>query len=176
MWSTVSLRLPLLLAIAFIGAAVDVQAEDASQIYVRSQKLEAAGNYDAAMIEAQKFEATTRLREGTEGTSYGLALAAMASILHNQGRYADAEALSKRALTIFEKRTSPENMNVARALDDLAEIYGSQSRYSEAEPLHKQALAIYERLGPNSVSRPDPFQYVMALLSARPLRRGGAVE
>ena len=66
-----------------------------------------------------------------------------------QGRYAEAEPLSKRALAISEKALGPEHPDVAVALNNLAAIYRAQGRYAEAEPLYKRALAIGEKtLGP----------------------------
>ena len=61
-----------------------------------------------------------------------------------QGRYADAEPLYKRALTIREKALGPDHPNVAVSLNNLAGLYQTQGRYAEAEPLYKQSLAINE--------------------------------
>ena len=50
-----------------------------------------------------------------------------------QRRYADAEPLEKRALSIWEKVYGPRHARVARGLDNLAWLYGHQKRYAEAE-------------------------------------------
>ncbi len=67
-----------------------------------------------------------------------------------QGRYAEAEPLTKRSLTIYEKALGPEHPNVASGLNNLALLYKAQGRYAEAEPLFKRALVIQEKaLGPD---------------------------
>jgi CHAT domain-containing protein/tetratricopeptide (TPR) repeat protein len=67
-----------------------------------------------------------------------------------QGRYAEAEALRQRALTIDEKALGPDHPDVGKDLNNLASLYVAQGRYAEAEPLYKRALAIDEKaLGPD---------------------------
>ena len=62
-----------------------------------------------------------------------------------QGKYADAEALYKRALAIREKALGANHPDVARTLDNLAIVYWAQGKYAEAEGLYKRALAIREK-------------------------------
>jgi tetratricopeptide (TPR) repeat protein len=69
----------------------------------------------------------------------------LADALHDQGQYAEAEALHKRALKIKEK-AGVEDESLSTSLHNLAAIYQDQGRYSEAEPLYKKALAIRERV------------------------------
>ena len=74
----------------------------------------------------------------------------LAALYADQGRYADAEPLYKRALAIREKALGPDHPDVATSLNNLAELYRDQGRYADAEPLYKRALAIYEKaLGPD---------------------------
>ena len=71
-----------------------------------------------------------------------------------QGRYAEAEPLHKRALSIREKALGPKHADLATSLNDLAELYRAQGHYADAELLFKRALAIWEMaLGPNHPSR-----------------------
>ena len=78
------------------------------------------------------------------------ALNDLAELYHDQGRYADAEPLFKRALTIREKALGPDHPDVATTLNNLAELYHDQGRYADAEPLYKRSLAILEKaLGPD---------------------------
>ena len=58
-----------------------------------------------------------------------------------EGRYADAEPLYKRALAIREKALGPDHPDVAQSLNNLADLYTAQGRYTDAEPLYKRALA-----------------------------------
>jgi tetratricopeptide (TPR) repeat protein len=74
----------------------------------------------------------------------------LASVYQDLGKYADAEVIFKRALTIKEKALGPNHPDVATNLDNLAVLYSDQGRYADAEPLSKRALAIREKaLGPN---------------------------
>ena len=74
----------------------------------------------------------------------------LASIYFLQGKFAEAEPLYKRSLTIWEKALGPDHPNVAASLNNLAELYYDQGKYSEAEPLFNRSLAIRERaLGPD---------------------------
>ncbi len=60
----------------------------------------------------------------------------------SQGRYAEAEPLYKRALSIREKALGLEHPDVAQSLN-------TRGRHAEDDPLHKCSLAIGEKaLGP----------------------------
>ena len=93
----------------------------------------------------------------------------------DQGRYAEAEPLYKRALAIREKALGPDHPDVA-GLNNLAELYDKQGRYAEAEPLYKRALAIDEKaLGPDHPDVATALNNLAELYrDAGPLRRGRA--
>src|SRR5262249_45834129 len=77
----------------------------------------------------------------------------LAKTYHDQGRYAEAEPLYKRALAVAEKALGPEHPEVGLRLNNLATLYSAQGRYAEAAPLLKRALAIDEKaLGPEHPS------------------------
>jgi tetratricopeptide (TPR) repeat protein len=66
--------------------------------------------------------------------------------LHNvQGRYAEAEPLYLRSLTIREQQLGIDHPDVATSLNNLAELCYWQGRYAEAEPLYTQSLMIREQ-------------------------------
>src|SRR5262249_11303386 len=68
-------------------------------------------------------------------------------------RYAEAEPLYKRALTIDEKALGQEHPDVAIALNNLAMLYVRRGRNAEADPFFKRAIAIDEKgLGPDHPS------------------------
>ena len=71
-------------------------------------------------------------------------LGQLAQLYSAQGRYAEAEALIRRTLAIFEKALGPDHPEVGAYLNDLATVYSAQSRYTDAEPLLKRALTITE--------------------------------
>jgi tetratricopeptide (TPR) repeat protein len=77
-------------------------------------------------------------------------LGTLAALYFKQARYAEAEPLMKRSLTILEKGLGPEHPAVAPSLNNLAMLYRTESRYAEAEPLFKRSLEIGEKaLGPD---------------------------
>ena len=123
----------LLLLIA-MGPAV-AQHVDVAAIYKRWQELFEGGNYPAALVEAQRYEAEVKAQFGINHPNYATSLDALAVLYKNQARYADAEPLYKRALAITEKALDPDNPTVGAALNNLAELYEDQGRYPEAEPL-----------------------------------------
>ena len=73
------------------------------------------------------------------------ALNNLAEVYREQGRYADAEGLHKRALAIREKALGQDHPEVAGTLNNLANEYKNQGRYADAEGLYKRALAIREK-------------------------------
>lgn len=74
----------------------------------------------------------------------------LAGLYVDQGQYAQAEPLFRRALAINEKSLGPDHPAVAKSVNSLAVLYTNQGQYTQAEPLYKRALAIREKtLGPN---------------------------
>ena len=74
----------------------------------------------------------------------------LGEVLGKKGRYAEAEALLKRALEIREQALGPYHPNVAQSLNELAAIYQFRGQYAKAEPFYNRALAIWEKvLGPD---------------------------
>lgn len=76
----------------------------------------------------------------------------LARAYHIHQKYADAEALYRRALSLQEAINGPEHKSVASRLTDLATLYYAQpERRGEAEPLMIRALEIQEEsIGPDS--------------------------
>src|SRR5262245_16834856 len=149
--------------IAFAAAPTGAQGADIDAIVQRFQKFYGAGNYDAALIEAQKLEAAVKTRDGPKSTRYAIALHTLAQVYQSQGKYAEAEPLYQRTLAINEKALGRNHPDVATTLNNLADLYRSQGKYAEAEPLFERSLAIREKaLGP---SHPDVAQTLHNLAS-----------
>jgi tetratricopeptide (TPR) repeat protein len=73
----------------------------------------------------------------------------LGNLYQQQGKYAEAEPLYQRALSIWEQQWGPENLNVAWPLTSLGDLNYQQGKYAEAEPLLQHALHIREQtLGP----------------------------
>ncbi len=131
------------MVIAMAPAAA--QQDDLNAIEKRFNQFYAAGDYPAALMEAQKLEVTVQARFGVNHANYGAALNKLAVVYRAQGKYADAEGLYKRALTIKEKALGAGHPSVALTLNNLANLYDVQGKYADAESLHKRALAIREK-------------------------------
>jgi tetratricopeptide (TPR) repeat protein len=56
-----------------------------------------------------------------------------------QGKYAEAEPLFKRALAILEEKLGKNHPGVATTLNNLATVYSDQGKYADAEGLIKRA-------------------------------------
>ncbi len=95
-------------------------------------------------------------REEILGKEY-VEVARLAGFYHAQGRYAEAEPLYQRALTISEKALGPDHPNttgfertwkqegVATALENYAVLLRATNRADEAEELEVRAAAILAR-------------------------------
>ena len=134
----------VIVVIAMAPAAA--QQTDLNAILRRSNELHAAGNYPAALVEAQKLEAAVKARFGEKHAIYAMALINLAHVYQSQSNYGEAEGLYRRALTITEKALGENHPDVAMALNNLAAVYSQQGKYAEAEGLFKRALAIREKV------------------------------
>ena len=155
----------------------------ASEPLIRARYLAAGGT--AAITAGTYPHAGTALTEALrirekllppDHIDIGTSLNNLAVLYRAQGRYAEAEPLSKRVLAILEKALGPEHPDVATGQNNLAVLYQAQGRYAEAEPLYKRALAISEKaLGLEHLDVALRLQQPRcALPSARPLCRGRA--
>jgi tetratricopeptide (TPR) repeat protein len=109
------------------------KGDDLAAIHKRFQELYAARNYNAALVEAQKFEAAVKARLGTSHQNYGTALDESGDVYEAQGKRDEAEALYKQALTVYEKVRGVSQLNVANTLDNLGKVNQRQGKYAEAE-------------------------------------------
>src|SRR5262245_32631766 len=76
--------------------------------------------------------------------NFGQNLNFRGQLYRSQGRYAEAEAEFKQAVSIVEKSGGPAHPDLSLALSSLAQLYGDQGRYLEAEAVYQRALAIRE--------------------------------
>lgn len=61
------------------------------------------------------------------------------------GDYQKAIDLGTSALSVIEKKFTPEHPNAAAMLINLATLYKAQTRYAQADEFYKKALEIYEK-------------------------------
>ena len=77
----------------------------------------------------------------------------LAALLMNQGKYAEAEVLYRRALKGQEETLGPAHPSTLATVGNLAGLLMYQAKYDEAEALYRRALKGQEEaLGP---SHPD---------------------
>jgi TonB family protein len=115
-----------------------------------SQELYRTGNYQHALVLAEKALEVAEKAVGPNHPSVATSLNILAALHYAQGRYVQAEPLYKRSLAIREKILGPDHPEVAATLNNLAALYQTQGKYVQAEPLYKRSLAIREKsLGPD---------------------------
>ena len=111
------------------------------QAYQKGNYPQAERHWKAGLEEAKEF--------GSEDPRLATSLNNLALLYKIQGKYAEAEPLYQRSLTIREKVLGPEHPNVALSLNNLAALYQAQGKYAEAVPLFQRSLTILEKvLGP----------------------------
>jgi len=72
-----------------------------------------------------------------------LTLNNLANCLRQQGRYADAEPLYKRAITAKEKQVGMKHMDLAILLENYAKLLRLAGRPEEAAKIDSRVRAIY---------------------------------
>jgi tetratricopeptide (TPR) repeat protein len=86
---------------------------------------------------------------GPEDPRLAATLHTLAILYHTQSKYAQAEPLYQRVLTLLEQTIGPDHPTLATTLNNLAVVYEAQDKYAEAAPLYQRALVLIERtLGP----------------------------
>jgi CHAT domain-containing protein/Tfp pilus assembly protein PilF len=143
----------LVLAVTAMASAplrAVAQPIDVAAAQKRFQDLYAAGDYAAALAEAQKTEAAAK-RGGTNNFAYVSALNDLARAHQALGRYAEAAAMFKQVLATLQSNLPPTDPRLAQPLANLATVYLLQANPGEAEKLYKRALDISTKAqgGPN---------------------------
>ncbi|KIW17568.1 hypothetical protein PV08_04763 [Exophiala spinifera] len=96
----------------------------------------------------------------------------MATVLHYQGKYEDAEAMIRRVLAGRERELGENHPFTLTSVSNLAEVLRSRGKYEEAEAMSRRALAGHEKgLG---ADHPDTLMSVSNL--AVVLRNQGKYE
>ena len=70
----------------------------------------------------------------------------LAASLFDQGNYAEAGTLIRKALAIYRRALGEDHPDTATSYDNLTVILHHQGKYAEAEPLHRKALDIRRRV------------------------------
>ena len=81
-------------------------------------------------------------RSGTTDLAAATTLYNLAILRRQQGEFAEAEQLYRRALAIRERDQGPTHADVAVILNNLAGLEAAQGNYAAAQPLLERALTI----------------------------------
>jgi CHAT domain-containing protein/lipopolysaccharide biosynthesis regulator YciM len=142
-WRSGLLAFVVVLVVAMIWAPLPGAAQqiDVAAAQKRFQDLYAAGNYSAALAEAQRNEAAAK-RGGTNNFAYVSALNDLARAHQALGRYGEAASMFKQVVGTLQRNLPPTDIRLAQPLANLATVYLLQGNSGEAEKLYKQALNI----------------------------------
>jgi tetratricopeptide (TPR) repeat protein len=80
----------------------------------------------------------------TSSPDLGASLNNLAELYRVTRRYAEAELLYARSISIKEEQLGANHPSTATSLNNLASLYESIGKYAEAEPLYLRSLAISE--------------------------------
>ncbi len=144
----VRLIVPFLLVLVTIGGSGAAPAHAAGRSAVAVEKSFRAyfnaGNYAAALAEAQTLAPMIGTQSGERSVNYAIALSHLAECYMNLDRYGEAEPMFQQAIAIVDALPSP-NRNLAVALRaELGGNYELMGRLNEAETLLRQALALLD--------------------------------
>jgi CHAT domain-containing protein/tetratricopeptide (TPR) repeat protein len=126
-------------------AVRDAALTEAQGLFDTARDLRQKGQFDAALIAAERALALREKVIGEEDVSIADALHLVADVLDDLGRYGQAEPLNVRALQVRERLLGPEHPDVARSLFNLGWIAKAKSDFTTAEALYYRALAIQEK-------------------------------
>jgi len=98
---------PIVLATLFLVIAAPMQmraqgTDDLAPLREQVRQLRGQGKYTEAIPIAERYVALARNKHGENHAVFALAISWLASVYKDQGRYAEAEPLYKRALAIDE--------------------------------------------------------------------------
>ena len=148
-WRRALIAAALIAAGAILGVAIMPFVYDGAPPYLaylnwRCESRESAYDYPKAQKScAIAIEQSERMAPGSK--EHTRSLSNLAWVYYDQGKYADAESLFKRALALRENALGPEHEYVSVSLQNLADVYERQGRYADAENAIKRETAIDEK-------------------------------
>jgi CHAT domain-containing protein/tetratricopeptide (TPR) repeat protein len=132
-----------------VVAALALQPAVAQPSQQRFQELFSAGDYSAALIEAQKNEAAAR-RAGTNNINYVSALNDLARANFQLGHYTEAVKMFRQVVDALQRNIPANDPRLLQAKNNLADVFLKLTRYGEAEKLYKQTLDVMSQTLPAS--------------------------
>jgi CHAT domain-containing protein/tetratricopeptide (TPR) repeat protein len=143
LFSIVSLVLAAAISLAAPALA---RGSDAAAVEKRFLQYFSAGDYAAALVEAQNLEPLIRAQAGTRSVNYVIALSHLAEGYMNLERYREAEPIYRQAIPIIDS-IQPANPNLSVILhSEFGTLLQNTGRPADAERELQQALAKAERM------------------------------
>jgi len=146
-----------LLAVHRVVQAVLKSRMSEDQRKARAEQVVRAVDAAFPMVELETWPRCERLVPSAQvcaalAEEYGIASTGAARLLSQAGyylsqraRFAEAEPLYRKTVTIREQVYGPEHSEYAKGLNNLAQLLQDTNRLAEAEPLMRRALAIDEK-------------------------------
>ncbi len=107
-------------------------------------------------------------RKSVEDLGLASTLYRLAILRRQQGEFAEAERLYRRALEIREREQGPNHPDVAMVLNNLAALEATRGDYDAAQPLLERALAIRQTaLGEDDVLTAESLSNLALLHAAQ---------
>jgi len=103
-----------------------------------------AGNYAAALAEAQELAPMLRAQYGEQSPSYAIGLTFIAGCLNNLDRYGEAEQYYVQAIEIVDALRPPNRNFAVMYRAELGMALQGEGRLNEAEAVLRQALALID--------------------------------
>jgi len=100
---------------------------------------------ESTVMIAHLQTAIERLAQPEQALDLATCLFQMANLYGDQGRYAEAEPLFVRSLSIQKQQLGNDHPSVSLSLNNLAALYRSQERYTEAESFFLKAVSILQK-------------------------------
>jgi len=119
----------------------------AGALYLEARALYVLGKYPEA---ERLYKTALPLFEKSKPNAYSTrdlakTLIGLGRVYEHEGRYAEAQATQKRALSLVEAAPDSDQIVVSEAIEDLGNAAYGEGRYGEAEDYYKRALAIREK-------------------------------
>lgn len=73
-------------------------------------------------------------------------LSSLAGLCSDEGEYAEADRMARRALDLQERAFGPESGQTAGALRNLADVMSAEGKHADAAPVYRRALTLHEKI------------------------------
>jgi tetratricopeptide (TPR) repeat protein len=147
-------RAALLFVITFILAASAGGQTAAPKWEVTNQLIHGMPWHSESQSEAELL-AGVKESESTPDNRLVMALNDLAAWYRGKKRYADAEKIYRRVLTLQSRRADQEGEVAPLPLNDLGVIFTESGRFAEAEAAFKKSLARYGAPAPGELRTED---------------------